>query len=133
MIDKDVILALRVAASFHRADQPAGQRSHDKKLVKPINAPRGIDRGIVKDHGQLMAEGHDDTVSADRRDLRPQDLFIPKPNQVNVLNLIETGRDQSGKVEKQIKKDKGYDVVKNLSQYLIETQGGGGAKPQGTK
>jgi len=126
---KDMLL--RIASRFLQSDQPAGQRRKDKALVKPINPPRGIDRGIARDHGKPMSEVTDDTVTPDKRDLRPEDLFIPKPNQIGVLNLVETGRDLSRAIEKQIPKDKGYDVVRNLSQYLIETKGGGGADPAG--
>lgn len=132
MKDGDKILVLRVAASFQRlADQAPGQRAKDKKLVNPINPPKGIDKAIAKNNGLPMEPGHDDTVDPNKRDIRPQDVFTPTPNQINVLNFAQTGKDQSGKVEKQIKKDKGYDAVRNLSQYLIETQGGGGAKPHG--
>lgn len=122
-------LILRVAARFLRADQPPGQRKKDKALVKPINRPKGIDREIAKEHGKPMEEGHDDTIDPDRRDIRPEDVFIPKPNQMSVRNLAETGKDLSKAIEKQIPKDKGYDAVRNLSQYLIETGGGGSAKP----
>jgi hypothetical protein len=125
----DDALILRVAARFLRADQPSGQRKKDKALVKPINRMKGIDREIGSEHGKPMEDGHDDTVNPDRRDLRPEDVFIPKPNQVSVRNLAETGKDLSNAIENQIPKDKGYDAVRNLSQYLIETGGGGGAKP----
>lgn len=127
---KSTALIAKVAALF-LADQPPGQRRKDKGLVKPINPPKGIDRGIVKDHGSLMDEGHDETVSPNKRDIQPADVFIPKPNQTGVLNLVETGRDLSKAIETQIPKDKGYATVKNLSQYLIETGGGGGTKPVG--
>ena len=129
----DSSLALRVAARFYQADQPPGQRQRDKKLVKPINPPKGIDRTLVRDNGKPMEEGHDETIRPNSRDIRPEDVFIQTPRNVNVRNLVETGRDQSGKVQDQIRKDKGYDSVSNLSQYLIETEGGGGAKPRGTK
>jgi len=123
-------MILRVARRVI-ADQPAGQRKKDKALVKPINPPKGIDKGIVREHGKPMEDGHDDTVDPHRKDLRPEDVFIPKPNQVSVRNLAETGKDLAKVIEKQIPKDKGYDAVRNLSQYLIETQGGGGAKSVG--
>lgn len=121
-------MLLRVARRF-MADQPPGQRKKDKDLVKPVNSPRGIDRSIVRDHGKPMTEGHDDMVDPHKRDLRPEDLFVAKPNQVGVLNFAETGRDLDKAIRKQIPKDKGYDAVRNLSQYLIETKGGGGADP----
>jgi hypothetical protein len=122
-------LILRVAARFLHADQPPGQRKKDKDLVKPVNRPKGIDRAIVKEHGKAMGDGHDDMVSPNRRDIRPEDVFVPKPNQTSVRNLAETGKDLAKVIEKQIPKDKGYATVKNLSQYLIETGGGGGTKP----
>lgn len=122
-------LALRVAARFLRAEQQPGQRKNVQEMVRPINKPRGIDRGIVKDHGQLMEEGIDETVKPNRRDIRPEDAFAGTPNQMGVLNLAETGRDLSKVLRTQIQKDKGYDVVRNLSQYLIRTEGGGGADP----
>lgn len=127
---KTAALVAKVAAIF-LADQPPGQRKKDKALVKPINPPKGIDRTIVKEHGQLMDEGHDDTVDPNKRDIQPADVFIPKPNQTGVLNLVETGKDLSNAIKNQIPKDKGYATVKNLSQYLIETGGGGGTKPVG--
>jgi hypothetical protein len=111
------------------AEQPPGQRKRDKDLTKPLNALRGIDRGLVKDHGKPMAEGHEDTVDPHRRDIRPEDVFYPKPHQIGVLNLAQTGKDLSKAIENQVPKDKGYNVVNNLSQYLIETGGGGGNKP----
>jgi hypothetical protein len=120
---------LKVALRSLRADQVPGQRRRDKDLVKPINAPRGIDRAILKEHGQFMEDGHDEMVDPNKRDILPKDVFIPTPGQVGVRNLAETGKDLSKPIQKQIPKDKGYDAVRNLSQYLIETKGGGGADP----
>jgi IS5 family transposase len=111
------------------ADQPPGQRKKDKDLTKPVNLPKGIDRALVKEHGKPMSEGQDDTVDPHRRDIRPEDVFYPKPNQIGVLNLAQTGKDLAKAIEKKVPKDKGYDTVKNLSQYLIETGGGGGTEP----
>ena len=122
-------LILRVAARFVRADQPPGMRKDVKDLTEPANRLKGIDRQLARDHGQLMDQGIEDTVKPQRRDIRPEDVFHPKPDQVGVLNLVETGKDLSKAIRTQIPKDKGYDVVHNLSQYLIETQGGGGAAP----
>lgn len=126
---KDDVLILRVAARFIEADQPPGMRKEVKNMVKPVNRPKGIDRAIVKEHGKPMEDGHDETVSPNRRDLRPEDVFIPKATQVGVLNLAQTGRDLKKVIEKQVPKDKGYATVKNLSQFLIETGGGGGTPP----
>ena len=90
-----------------------------------------MNRTIVKEHGESWEKGIEDATKPQRKDIRPEDVFHPKPNQVEVRNLAETGKDISPKVQKQIHHDKGYDAVRNLSQYLIETQGGGGAKPVG--
>ncbi len=126
-------LALRVAARFLRlADQPAGARSRARQNTTPINKPKGIDRDIVRDNGTLMG-GHSDTVDADRRDITPKDVFNPTPNNTAVLNLAQTGHGLETAIEKQVPKDKGYDNVKNLSQYLIRTDGGSGDGPQGKK
>ena len=125
---RDDILTLRVAARFLKADQPPGMRKDVKDLVKPLNNPKGISRGVLKEYGQEMNSDHEDTIDPDRRDLRPKDVFFPKPDQTGVLNLAETGKDLSNAIENQIPKDKGYATVRNLSQYLIETGGGGGTK-----
>jgi len=123
-----VSLLLRIARRF-LGDQPPGQRRKDKALVKPVNPLKGIDRGLAREHGKPMSDTTEDMVTPHRRDLRPEDLFIPKPNQIGVLNLAETGKDLSKAIRNQVPNDKGYDTVKNLSQYLIETKGGGGADP----
>ena len=126
-------LALRVAARFQRlADQPPGQRQRARRLTQPINKPKGIDRGIVKDFGETVAEGKDIT-EPDRRDIQPKDVFTPSPNHTGVLNLAETGKGLERVIERQIPKDKGYDTVRNLSQYLIRTEGGGEGGPEGKK
>lgn len=123
------VLTLKVASRFLVADQPPGMRKEVRELVKPVNPPKGVNREIVKEHGLSMEEGIEETVDPDRRDLRPRDVFFPKPDQVSVRNLAETGKDLSKAIRVQIPKDKGYDSVRNLSQYLIETGGGGGANP----
>jgi hypothetical protein len=76
-----------------------------------------------------MDHGIDEVAPRSRKDIRPEDAFAGTPNQMGVLNLAETGKDLSKVLRTQIQKDKGYDVVRNLSQYLIETEGGGGAEP----
>ena len=127
------LVALRVAARFQRvADQAPGARQRARVLTQPINKPRGIDRAIVKDNGNLMG-GHSDTIDPDRRDITPKDVFTPTPNNTAVLNLAQTGHGLEKALEKQVPKDKGYDTVKNLSQYLIWTDGGGEGGPQGKK
>jgi hypothetical protein len=122
-------LALKVAARFLVADQPPGMRREVKDLVKPVNPPKGVSREVSKEHGMTMEDGTSENIDPDRRDLRPQDVFFPKPDQVSVRNLAETGKDLSKAIKTQIPKDKGYDSVRNLSQYLIETGGGGGSNP----
>jgi hypothetical protein len=114
-------LTLRVATRFLCADQPPGMRKDVKDILKPVNSPKGISREIVKEHGQALEEGTDESVAPNRRDLRPQDLFFSKPDQVSVRNLAETGKDLSRAINKQIPKDEGYDSVSNLSQYLVNT------------
>jgi hypothetical protein len=127
------LLALRVAARFRRlANQPPGAKQRARRLTQPINKPKGIDRNIVKDNGTLMG-GHSDVIEADRRDITPKDVFTPTPNNTAVLNLAETGHGLEKAIEKQIPKDKGYDNVNNLSQYLLYTEGGSGDGPQGKK
>lgn len=125
--------ALRVAARFQRrfADQPAGQRQRAKSLTHPINKPKGIAKDIVREHGQSAADVHDEHVEPHRRDIRPEDVFAGTPNQMGVRNFAETGKDLQNALDRQVPKDKGYDTVKNLSQYLIRTEGGGGTKPEG--
>lgn len=123
-------LALRVAARWLKADQPPGQRDHARKLTQPINKPKGIKRQIQKDHGRTEDKG-DEKVKPDRRDIQPKDVFSPTPKDTGVLNLVETGKDLSQPLDKQVPKDKGYETVKNLSQYLIRTEGGGEGGPEG--
>lgn len=121
-------LAKRVVAAYRSvlADQAPGARQKAWKNTTPINKPRGIDRNIVKDFGASKEEG-EDVAKADRRDIRPEDVFTPTPDQTGVLSLAQTGKDLSKAIDKQVPKDKGYDVVRNLSQYLIRTEGNGAA------
>ena len=113
------MLALKVAARFQRlAGQPPGARQHAKKLTKPINAPRGIPADIVRENGSYMLPGAD----LNRRDIQPKDVFNLTPNHAGVLTLVETGKDLQTPIEHSVPRDKGYDVVYNLSQYLIRTE-----------
>jgi hypothetical protein len=122
----------RVVAKFlQQAAQPPGARSDAKKMTHPINKPKGIRKDIVDDHASRLNH-REDTVEPGRRDIRPEDVFAGTPNQMGVLNLAQTGKDLS-KAMNQIKKDKGYDSVSNLSQYLISTEGGGGTPPAGIR
>lgn len=123
-------LAHRVAARWIQGDQPAGQRKRDRELTQPINRPKGINRQVVRDFGKTKDKG-DETVKPDRRDIRPKDVFSPLPKDVGVKNLVDTGKDLSKAIKTQIPKDKGYDVVRNLSQYLIRTEGGSDGGPEG--
>lgn len=122
-------LILRVAARYVRADQLPGQRKKVEDMILPVNKPLGILKHIINDHGQRMDQGIDEFAPHNRKDIRPEDAFAGTPNQMGVLNLAETGRDLSKVLRTEIQKDKGYDVVRNLSQYLIRTEGGGGADP----
>lgn len=124
-------LTLRVAARFQQANQPAGARQEAKKLTHPINKPKGIDKDIVSEHGRSVETKFDHTTKPERRDIRPEDVFAGTPAQMGVRNFAETGRDLQKAIDKQIPKDKGYDTVSNLSQYLISTEGGGGTPPVG--
>lgn len=127
-----MILALRIAARFQvQADQPPGQRQRVRTLAQPINKPRGIDRSLVKENAEVV-RGGDDVVNPDRRDIQPKDVFSPTPNTMGVLNLAQTGKDLTRAID-QVRKDKGYETVNNLSQYLIWTHGGSGGGPQGKK
>jgi hypothetical protein len=107
-------------------------RKDVKREVKTVNPAKGIAKDIIKENGKQV-ETTDETVDPSRRDVRPEDVFLAKPRHTGVRNLVETGEDLSHALDKQIPKDKGYDAVSNLSQYLIETQGGGGAKAVGVK
>lgn len=129
-------MALRVAARFER--QAASKRKEVKDLVKPINNPKGMLRTTIKDT-VVTDEGREEATEPARQDLRPQDVFLPKPCNINVRNLVNVGwpgvsddySDMEKAIRKQIPKDKGFRTVKNLSQYLVETGGGGGTKPVG--
>lgn len=116
--------ARRVVARFKQADQQPGARQKAWKNTTPINKPKGIGREVTKDYAVSKDEGGE-VVEADRRDLRPEDVFNVTPDQTGVLNLAQSGKDLSKAIEKQVPKDKGYDVVRNLSQYLIRTEGNG--------
>lgn len=124
-------LARRVVARFLQADQPSGARQEAKHLTHPVNKPRGIAPGIVREQGRGVADPHDEVVKPDRRDIRPEDVFAGTPNQMGVRNFAETGKDLSKAIDRQVPRDKGYDTVYNLSQYLIRTEGGGGTPPVG--
>ena len=125
-------LVLRVAARFQQeADQAPGARQKAKRLTHPINKPKGIDRDIVTEHSRSIEHHFEETTKPERKDIRPEDVFAGTPAQMGVRNLAETGKGLEKALDKQIPKDKGYDSVSNLSQYLIRTEGGGGARSVG--
>lgn len=117
----------RVVTAFlcqRLADQAPGARQKARKNTTPINKPKGIDRDIVRENGASKTKG-EDVVKPQSKDITPKDVFTPTPNNTGVLNLVQTGKDLSKALATQVPKDKGYDVVKNLSQYLIRTEGNG--------
>jgi len=131
------ILILRVAARFQReADQPLGARKETRYLVTPVNKPKGISKETVKNYIKTEDE-MPESMKADKRDLIPKDLFQPTPNNVNMINYVNKGwpgdsstyQDMEQALNKQVPKDKGYKTVSNLSQYLLQTEGGGGTDP----
>lgn len=125
-------LARRVVARFLQANQPPGARNQAVKRTHPVNKPKGIAPDIVRDHGKGVTH-RQDTVKPAPGDIRPEDVFAGTPNQMGVLNLVQTGKDLQRAIDKQVPKDKGYDTVRNLSQYLIRTEGGGDTPPAGKK
>lgn len=130
--------AVRVAARFKQAAQGPGARKDVQELVKPINKPKGMSRSTVRDYVKTYGN-RTEATAPDVGDIRPEDVFQPKPKNMNVLDLAIKGwpgvsEDYQGMekaIRKQIPKDKGYATVKNLSQYLVETDGGGGTKAVG--
>lgn len=136
------VLTVRVAARFQRyADQPAGARQDAKNLTKPVNAPKGISRETIQNYVTTEDDGNDETIKPNQRDIQPKDVFQPRPRHMNVLDLARKGwpgnasdyDDMDHALRNQIPNDRGWDTVKNLSQYLVRTEGGGGTKPVGKK
>lgn len=128
-------MAHRVAARYIQklADQPPGQRKRVRELTRPINKPKGIDRQVVQEEAESKDQG-DDIVRPDSRDVQPRDVFYPPlPRNVSVRDFAESGKDMSKAIDTQIPKDKGFETVKNLSEYLIRTEGGGEGGPEGDK
>lgn len=113
--------ARRVVAAWKLANQPPGARQKARSNSLPINKPKGIDRTVQKDNGAQELTG-EESVKPQRRDILPKDVFPSTPKNTGVLSLVQSGKDLS-KAIKQVKKDKGHDVVYNLSQYLIRTEG----------
>jgi hypothetical protein len=125
-------IAERVAFRF-LADQPPNARQVAVRNTHPINKPKGIAKDIVQEHGRGVATRQEDQVAPQKRDVRPEDVFAGTPSQMSVRNFAETGHDLQKALGTQVPKDKGYDTVNNLSQYLIRTDGGGGTSPVGKK
>jgi hypothetical protein len=123
-------MARRVVARFLQADQPSGARQDAVRHTHPINKPKGIDKDIVSEHAKGVNH-REDTTKPGKRDIRPEDVFAGTPAQMGVRNFAETGHDLQKALDKQVPRDKGYETVSNLSQYLIRTEGGGGTKPVG--
>lgn len=130
-------LPRRIVARYLEAK---GLRQEVHRLTKPINNPKGISRETIKEY--VKTEGdYEDTVPPKRTDIRPQDVFTPKPKNMAVLNYARQGwpgnastyKDMEHATRDQIKHDKGHAAVSNLSQYLVRTEGGGSAKAVGTQ
>lgn len=137
-------IALRVAARFQKcAAQRPDAKGDAQRLTKPINPPRGISRTTVKEHVRTDSaeETFDEQVNPHHGDIVPKDVFAPKPRNMNVLDYVRKGwpgnsatyQDMEHATRVQVRDDKGYDAVSNLSQYLVRTEGGGGAKAVGVK
>jgi hypothetical protein len=134
-------IVFRVAARFQkRAGQPPDAKDEAFRLTNPINPPRGIAPGTVKEHVRTE-ETIDEQVDPHHRDIIPEYVFTPKPKNMNVLDYVRKGwpgnsatyQDMEHATRVQVRDDKGYDAVSNLSQYLVRTEGGGGAKAVGVK
>ena len=135
------ILTFRVAARFQQrlADQPPSARKDTKKEVTPINKPKGISRETTRDYVETKVL--EDSVKPNRKDLQPKDVFKPLPKNVELLDYVRKGwpgnadeyKDMEQAIRKQVPKDKGYDTVSDLSQYLIKTDGGGDTRQVGRK
>ena len=134
-------LAFRIAARFQReAGRHPSSKGEASRLTKPINPPRGISHSTVQEHVRTEpVEGGQ--AKPDRHDIEPKDVFTPKPKNMNVLDYVRKGwpgnaatyQDMSVATRVQVRHDKGYESVSNLSQYLLRTEGGGGTKAVGVK
>lgn len=128
-----VSIAARVVERYRRklADQPAGARQKARDLTSPINKTKGIDRGIQKENGKSIKGDGETTLNPHRRDIQPKDVFSPSPKDMGVRQFAEKGKDLSKALENQVPKDKGFGNVRNLSQYLLWSDGGSGEGPVG--
>ena len=135
-------ITVRVAARFQReADQPPKARGDARRVLKPINKPKGISHETVRDYVRTEDDYNGETVDPNKTDIQPKDVFQPKPRNMNVLDYATKGwpgtagdyTDMQHALKHEIPKDKGHATVKNLSQYLIRTDGGGDTPALGTK
>ena len=130
-------LPRRIVARYLEAK---GLRQEVRRLTKPINTPKGISHDTLKEYIQTIGD-YEDTVPPTRTDIRPQDVFSPKPKNMAVLNYARQGwpgnastyQDMEHATRDQIRHDRGHAAVSNLSQYLVRTEGGGSANAVGTK
>lgn len=111
------ILAKKVACRFAAENR----RKNVRELTHPINKPKGVDPAIVREEGKQDLS-REESIKPKRTDIRPEDVFPGNPKWVAVQSLVSKPKGMEKAIEKQIPKDKGYDAVSNLSQYLIETQ-----------
>ncbi len=90
------------------------------QAVKPVNPVRGIDSDILRDFAQPMVDPNKPKVTEPApTDVTPADAFKPKPPQVAVLNLAQTGQDSEKTLETKVPLNKGFSEYHNLSQYLV--------------
>ena len=95
----------------------------------------------LKEYVTTEDDYNEETVAPAKTDIRPQDVFQPKPRNMNVLDYVNKGwpgeagdyKDMSVALNKDIPKDKGHATVNNLSQYLVHTDGGGDTPAVGPK
>lgn len=120
--------ALRLKIALRYLSAVSNPRTKAKDNAQPVNTPKGIDKGIVRENG-VSESPLDESASPGKKDIRPKDVFPTTPTNSGVLNLVQTGEDLSKAIDKKVPKDDGYDAVSNLNQYLITTEGGGSGDP----
>lgn len=134
-------LVLKVAARFQRqADQPEGAREDAARAFRPINGPKGISHETVETYVRTEDDYNRETIDPKTTDIQPKDVFQPKPRNMNVLDYVNKGwpgtsadySDMQHAIKDEIPHDKGHATVRNLSQYLVRTQGGGDTPAVGT-
>ena len=80
-------LAHRVLARYLEAN---GLRQEVHRLTKSINPARGFSRETLRDYVKTEPV-EDDTVVPSHTDIRPEDVFTPKPRNMAVLNSARGG------------------------------------------